>query len=37
MSEPYRKGDRWYIKLNNGYEIEFVSNKEAWEWYEANN
>lgn len=33
MSKPYRKGDVWYIKLSNGYEMEFVSYKEAWEYY----
>lgn len=36
MSEPYRKGDRWYIKLANGYEMEFVSSEEAWAYYDEN-
>lgn len=37
MSEPYRKGDRWYIKRrSDGYEMEFVSSEEAWEYYENN-
>lgn len=35
MSKPYQKGDIWYIRLSNGYEMEFVSYKEAWEYYEA--
>ena len=34
MSTPYRKGNRWYIKLDNDYEMEFVSYEEAWEYYE---
>lgn len=34
MSKPYRKGNDWYIKLDNGYEIKFVSYEEAWEYYE---
>ena len=34
MSKPYRKGDRWYIKLRDGYEIKFVSFEEAWEYYD---
>ena len=33
MSQPYRKGNYWYIKLANGYEIQFVNDKEAWEYY----
>ena len=33
MSKPYRKGNVWYIKLENGYEMEFVSFEEAWEYY----
>ena len=33
MSQPYRKGHRWYIELSDGYEMEFVSNEEAWEYY----
>ena len=33
MSEPYCKGNTWYIKLDNGYEMEFMSNSEAWEYY----
>lgn len=36
MSEPYNKGDLWYIKLDTGYEIEFVSYEEAWEYYREN-
>lgn len=35
MSKPYNKGDRWFIKLNNGWEMQFVSFEEAWEYYEA--
>lgn len=35
MSEPYKKGDRWYIKLESGWEMECVSYGEAWEYYEA--
>lgn len=35
MSEPYQKGYIWYIKLKSGYEMEFTSYKEAWEYYEA--
>lgn len=34
MTKPYNKGDRWFIRLDNGWEIEFVSFKEAWEYYE---
>ena len=34
MSKPYNKGSFWYIKLDNGYELEFVSYEEAWEYYE---
>lgn len=34
MSKPYNKGSSWYIKLDNGYELEFVSYEEAWEYYE---
>lgn len=37
MTEPYRKGNDWYIKLNNNYEMRFVSFEEAWEYYEDNN
>ena len=37
MSNPYRKGNRWYIKLDNGYEMEFVSYEEAWEYYDEYN
>ena len=33
LSKPYRKGCVWYIKLISGYEIEFVSYEEAWEFY----
>ena len=33
MSKPYRKGDWWYIKLKDGYEIKFVSFEEAWEYH----
>ena len=33
LSEPYNKGDRWFIKTANGWEIEFVSYEEAWEFY----
>lgn len=36
MSKPYSKGNRWFIKLANGYEMEFVSYEEAWEYYEEN-
>ena len=32
MSKPYNKGERWYIKLANDWEMEFVSYEEAWEW-----
>lgn len=35
MSEPYNKGELWYVKLDDGYEIEFVSYEEAWEYYES--
>lgn len=34
MSRPYVKGDRWYIKLDSGYEIEFNSYEEAWDYYD---
>lgn len=34
MNEPYSKGDRWYVQTEDGYEIEFVSYEEAWEYYE---
>lgn len=37
MSKPYRKGNEWYIKLDDGYEMEFVSDREAWEYYEEHN
>ena len=37
MSKPYLKGNSWYIKLNSGYEIRFVSDREAWEYYEEHN
>lgn len=37
MSTPYLKGNRWYIKLNSGYEMEFVSYEEAWCYYKENN
>lgn len=34
MSKPYLKGDRWYIKLDDGFEIEFASYEEAWKYYD---
>ena len=34
MSKPYNKGNKWYIKRNDGYEIEFPSYEEAWEYYD---
>ena len=34
MSKPYNKGDMWYIKLDDGYEMEFTSYEEAWEYYD---
>ena len=37
MTEPYRKGNEWYIRLDNGYEMRFVSFEEAWEYYDDNN
>lgn len=37
MSKPYRKGNTWFIKLDNGYEMQFVSYEEAWEWYDEHN
>lgn len=37
MSKPYNKGDKWYIKLSDGYEIEFTSYSEAWEYYDEHN
>lgn len=37
MSKPYCKGNEWYVKLSNGYEIKFVSYEEAWEYYDENN
>lgn len=37
MSNPYRKGNSWYIRLDNGYEMEFTSYEEAWEYYEERN
>lgn len=33
MSKPYRKGEIWYVKLNDGYEMEFTTYNEAWEYY----
>lgn len=36
MTRPYRKGNEWYVKLNNDYEIKFVSYEEAWEYYKEN-
>ena len=36
MSRPYHKGDRWYVKLESGYEMEFESYEEAWDYYERN-
>lgn len=35
MTKPYNKGEIWYIKLKNGWETEFTSYDEAWEYYEA--
>lgn len=37
MSRPYCKGDKWYIKLNDGYEMEFASYEEAWEYHDEHN
>lgn len=37
MSQPYRKGNSWYIQLDSGYEMEFPSYEEAWEYYEERN
>lgn len=37
MSQPYRKGNSWYIRLDNRYEMEFPSYEEAWEYYEERN
>lgn len=37
MSKPYRKGNWWYIKLDDDYEIKFVSYEEAWEYYNEHN
>ena len=37
MSQPYRKGNSWYIRLDNGYEMEFINYEEAWEYYEESN
>lgn len=34
MSKPYNKGNRWYIELSDGYEMEFASYEEAWEYYD---
>jgi hypothetical protein len=34
LSRPYAKGDRWYIKLDSGYEIEFNSYEEAWDYHD---
>ena len=36
MTRPYRKGNEWYVKLDNDYEIKFVSYEEAWEYYKEN-
>lgn len=35
MSRPYAKGGDWYVKLENGYEMRFVSYEEAWEYYDS--
>lgn len=35
MSEPYNDGNRWFVELWNGYELEFPSYEEAWEYYEG--
>lgn len=35
MTKPYNKGDWWFIKLDDGWEIRFISFEEAWEYYEA--
>ena len=37
MSKPYLKGNKWYIKLVGGYEVEFASYEEAWEFYDEHN
>lgn len=34
MGKPYNKGSKWYVRTKSGYEIEFVSYEEAWEFYE---
>lgn len=36
MSTPYSKGDKWYIRLDDGWEMEFVSYEEAWCYYDEN-
>ena len=33
MTKPYRFGDYWRIDFSDGRHIEFVSDREAWEWY----
>lgn len=33
LSEPYNKGNDWYIKMADGWEMRFVSYEEAWEYY----
>lgn len=35
MSTPYNVGDRWFIELADGSEIEFVSSEDAWDYYET--
>ena len=37
MSKPYYKGKRWYIKLPDGYEMEFPNDEEAWKYYDKHN
>lgn len=37
MSRPYPKGDYWYIKFSNGYEMQFLTYSEAWDYYNSNN
>lgn len=35
LSLPYSKGQYWYIKLSNGYEMQFVTYTEAWDFYKS--
>ena len=37
LSLPYSKGQYWYIKFSNGYEMQFVTYEEAWDFYKSQN